>query len=123
MKVTSILTTLTVLLGVGIETASATCFVTGASYENKETAKYHAKRACEGYDGKKGAFQGRFAPGEFKNACVNISGTQSIRMSVGNLNKNTGFDLGDQDCTLRLQNEINNCGKGSEHDVSGWRFR
>ncbi|GKT60911.1 secreted protein [Colletotrichum tofieldiae] len=123
MKTTAVLASLTALMAVGIETASARCFQTGATYENKDTSKWHIQRACEGYDGRAGAFQGYYRPGEFKSACVTISGTQVIRMSVGNLNKNAGFDLADKDCTLRLQNEVNNCNRGSEHDVSGWRFR
>ncbi|KAF3001702.1 hypothetical protein E8E14_000313 [Neopestalotiopsis sp. 37M] len=103
--------------------ASAGCYSGGDVFQDKENARYNAQRACEGYDGIQGAFQGTFAPGEAKSACVQGSPTQRYDMVVQNLNTGASFDLADADCTLRLQNEINGCDHGGESDISGWRFR
>lgn len=113
----------TLLVGlVSATSVSATCFGSGVGWDNRNNAAYHAGRACRGYDGNAGAFQGWFAPGETKYACVD--GGQGIRYDfrVGNRNFDTGFDLGDDDCAARLGNEIWGCDLGGSSTVAGWEF-
>ncbi|KAK9778465.1 putative Lipoprotein [Seiridium cardinale] len=114
--------TATVLLAL-ISTVWAGCYGSGDIFQDKANARYHAQRACEGYDGNAGAFQGFFSAGQAKSVCVQGTTTQKYDMSVQNLNTGAGFDLADGDCTLRLHNEINGCDRGGQSDVSGWRFR
>lgn len=123
MKTTTILTTLAVVLGASIDSVAATCFGSGDVFQDKGNARWHVGRACRGYDGNQGAFQGTFAPGEAKYACVQGTNTQKYEITVQNLNTGAAFDLGDGDCVLRLENEINGCDRGGESTVSGWRFR
>ncbi|KAG9663985.1 hypothetical protein KCV03_g10276, partial [Aureobasidium melanogenum] len=123
MKTTTILTTLAVILGANIEGVVADCFGGGDVFQDKGNAKWHVGRACRGYDGNQGAFQGTFAPGEAKYACVQGTNTQKYEITVQNLNTGAAFDLGDGDCVLRLENEINGCDRGGESTVSDWRFR
>lgn len=100
-----------------ISTASAGCFSGGDSWQDKGAARQHAENACRG-----GAFAGTFAPGETKRACVQHSGTQRLDFVVQNQNNNAAIDLKDDDCVLRLQNEINECDKGGSSVISGWLF-
>jgi hypothetical protein len=124
MKITTTaLATVFALLGVGIDSVSAECYTSGATWQDRGAARWHVERACNGYDGNPGAFQGVFRPGEAKSACIQHSGTQKFDFSVQNLNTGASFDLGDADCVLRLQNEINGCGQGGQSDIAGWRFR
>lgn len=123
MKTTIAVATILTLLGVGIDSVSAGCYTSGETWQDTGAARYHAERACRGYDGKQGAFQGVFRAGEAKRACIQHSGTQKFEFMVQNLNNGASFDLGDADCVLRLQNEINGCARGGQSDVSGWRFR
>ena len=120
---TTAIATVFALLGVGIDSVSADCYTSGAFWPDQGAARFHAERACRGYDGNQGAFQGEFRPGEVKYACIQYSGTSKFEFSVQNLNTGASFDLGDDDCVLRLENEINGCGRGGESDVAGWRFR
>lgn len=120
---TTALATALTLLGASITTVSATCYTDGAFWPDQGAARYHAERACRGYDGNAGAFQGTFAPGEVKYACIQYSGTSKFEFSVQNQNLGASFDLGDDDCVLRLENEINGCGRGGESSVAGWHFR
>ncbi|KAJ4256020.1 hypothetical protein NW762_009094 [Fusarium torreyae] len=74
---------------------------------------------------KNGMFTGWFAPGQTKAMCPQLSGVghRKVLFEVQNLNKNTGFDLGDGDCYTRLANEIEGCSDGGSSNVAGWRFR
>ncbi|KAI0390464.1 hypothetical protein F5Y17DRAFT_461726 [Xylariaceae sp. FL0594] len=112
-----------VVISTLLATAYAGCFGGGEAFQDKATSRWHVQRACEGYDGQQGVFQGWFGPGAAKTVCVQVTGTQKIDMLVQNLNTGAGFDLGDADCTYRLQNEINGCDHGGQSDVSGWRFK
>ncbi|KAI1151139.1 hypothetical protein F4825DRAFT_372935 [Nemania diffusa] len=56
MKVATVLSAL-------VATVSAGCFTGGDIFQDKNLANYHAQRACAGYDGIAGAFQGYFNPG------------------------------------------------------------
>ncbi|KAF2839476.1 hypothetical protein M501DRAFT_1057744 [Patellaria atrata CBS 101060] len=123
MKTTTVLTTLFALLAAGIDSASASCFTSGEVWQDKGDARYHANRAYRRFDGNQGAFQGFFAPGEAKRAYIQHSNTQKLEFFVQNLNIDAGFDLGDGDYALRLENEINGCDRGGQSDIAGWRFR
>ncbi len=123
MKITTAaLTTIIALLGVGIDSVSAACYDSGAVWGDRVAARYHVERACRGYDGKRRAFQGVYKPGETKSACVE-SGLGKYNFRVQNLNRGASFDLRDADCVLRLHNVINDCERGGQSEVAGWRFR
>ncbi|KAK3996565.1 hypothetical protein QBC44DRAFT_402095 [Cladorrhinum sp. PSN332] len=123
MKTTAIFSSLVALLGVSPVAVMAGCYTGGDDWQDRGAARWHIERACKGYDGKQGAFQGFFNPGQAKSACIQHSGTQKFDLFVQNLNTGAGFDLGDNDCVLRLQNIVNGCAKGGQDDISGWRFR
>ncbi|KAB5559521.1 hypothetical protein GE09DRAFT_1220202 [Coniochaeta sp. 2T2.1] len=122
MKTTAI-STILALLATGTTTANAGCYTSGDSWQDRGNARYHVERACKGYDGHQGAFQGVYAPGEAKSACVQGTGTLKYDFVVQNLNTGASFDLADADCVWRLENEINGCAQGGQSDVAGWRFR
>jgi len=124
----------TLALGSMVEWASAhadyRCYQSGdimaTSFLN-----HHSKRACEGYDGIKGAFQGVFGPNEFRQVCVNV-GAQRINMEVQNLNGARSFDLLDTDCTAEFKAIVKQCQlsglsswlmQGGYGTNSGWWFR
>jgi hypothetical protein len=124
MKTTTTITSLVILLGAAVDSVSAAaCYGVGADFINKNDAIYHIGRACNGYDGKKGAFQGNFVPGEAKYVCVNGPGNQRYDMLVQNLNTGKGYNLADNDCALRLGIIVNDCLRGGEDTVAGWSFR
>ncbi len=119
----SLVTLVAALLSTGPMLASAGCFTSGEAYANKDAARSHVSNACYGYDGKRGAFEGHYAPGEIKNACVEVTPNQRIDMSVRNLNSREGFSLKNYDCSFRLAREIDACDRGSETEFAGWQFR
>jgi len=124
MKITTAaLATVFALLGVGIDSVSARCDNSGETWADAGAARWHVQRACRGFDRKKGAFQGVCRPGETKSLCVQHSGTQKYNFSVQNLNTGASFDLNDADCTLRLQNQIDECSQGGQSTIAGWQFR
>jgi len=124
---TIILATLITFLGVSINSASANCYNSNfpPAWFDRDEAQYHVNRACRGYDGLSGGFQGWFGPGETKYVCVNCPDGRDCRLEFTIKNENTGasFDLGDDDCATRLGNEIWGCSNGGESSVSGWHFR
>ncbi|KAF4986128.1 hypothetical protein FDECE_16111 [Fusarium decemcellulare] len=122
MKTTTALVNLFALLVVGIDSVSAACHGSGDTWQDAGAARSHVERACKGYDGNAGRFQGTFAAGESRHVCVQHSGTQKFEFTVRNENNGAALDLGDDDCVLRLQNEINACPRGGQSSVSGWFF-
>ena len=102
------------------------CYGTG-HWLDRVSLAYHAGRACNGYDGVKGAFQGWFAPNEHRSVCVN-SWTGKIIMEIHNQNKAKGFDLADADCGYEFSQILNKCPPtalitGGYGTNSGWYFR
>ncbi|KAL2204299.1 hypothetical protein CC79DRAFT_1128973 [Sarocladium strictum] len=95
-----------------------------ARWPSRNNPRYHAGRACRGYDGNRGALQGVFRPGETKEVCVNsdADSRMSYTFRIKNLNQNQGFDLDDEDCLKRLANEIDGCANGGSSIVAGWEF-
>ena len=107
------------VLSFGIQSAVAGCFESGASWTNREEARNFVHSAC--FDNG-GMFTGNFDPRQLKAMCP-LSGNLGLEFVVQNLNTNTGFDLGNEDCYERLNNEIFACEHGGESTVSGWYFR
>ncbi|KAK6004632.1 hypothetical protein QM012_008494 [Aureobasidium pullulans] len=119
MKTTTILTTFTGLVAFGTQTATAKCFGSGQFWPNKEEARSFIHDACYKANG---MFTGNYDPRQLKAMCPR-SGNMGLEFVVQNLNTNTGFDLGDDDCYNRLSNEIFGCDHGGESTISGWFFR
>ncbi|KAL0939196.1 uncharacterized protein CTRU02_205806 [Colletotrichum truncatum] len=118
--------TFVAILGATLASA-ATCYYTGER-ATADLIKYHSKRACEGYDGKRGAFQGIFLTNEVKFACVNLQNDIKLEMWVTNENSRQSFDLNDGDCTKEFANLMRDCqengvSQGGQNTVAGWRFR
>jgi hypothetical protein len=122
MKPTTFATLIT-LLG----SASANCYNPNfpPAWFNRDEAQWHVNRACRGYDGNSGAFQGVFGPGETKYVCIDCPDNRDCKLefSIQNENYGASFDLGDDDCATKLGNEIWGCSNGGESSVSGWHFR
>jgi hypothetical protein len=112
---------LATLISINAEVASARCFAVGWSLDKQE-AKGWVDHACRANGG---MFTGNFAPGQTKSMCPKskYSNSGKTKFEVQNQNKNTGFDLGDDDCVKRLYSEIDSCSWGGESSYSGWRFR
>ncbi|KAF4920305.1 hypothetical protein CGCVW01_v007010 [Colletotrichum viniferum] len=121
MKLSSSLASLAVLC-TSVAYVSAGCYTHGEKWANQQDAVYHTGRACRGYDGNKGAFQGWFASGETKNLCYQYA-DQKWEFQITNLNEGSGFDLNDDDCANGLAREIIGCESGGQSDNAGWRFR
>ncbi|KXJ87077.1 hypothetical protein Micbo1qcDRAFT_179328 [Microdochium bolleyi] len=130
MKPSTILIGTAALLS-GTASANYECWWGGA-LALTGTVKYHAERACKGYDGKKGAFQGWFAPGESRKVCVNNL-AERIAFEVVNENRNQGFDLDDNDCYKEFEELVDKCTRkwqgigdftnGGRGSTSGWFFK
>lgn len=71
-----------------------------------------------------GMFTGYYQPRQVKMMCPHSKfNNLGLVFEVENQNTEVGFDLGDDDCYERLNNEIFGCGQGGESSVAGWRFR
>jgi hypothetical protein len=119
MKSTTFLTALASALSLTLRTASGECFKDGASWPNREQARGFAWDACHSVNG---MFTGNYEPRQLKAMCPD-SGSLGLEFVVQNLNTEVGFDLGDDDCSERLNNEIFACEHGGESTVAGWFFR
>lgn len=69
-----------------------------------------------------GMFTSNYAPLQLKAMCPR-SGNMGVEFVVQNQNRDTGFDLGDDDCSERLNDEIFGCAHGGESVIAGWYFR
>ncbi|PNS18974.1 ATP-dependent DNA helicase mph1 [Sphaceloma murrayae] len=99
------------------------CYNSGAENQNLDTVFFHIGRACSGYDGNRGRFQGVFGAGETRVACVNVENGQHIDLVVQNRGSQ-GFDLRDEDCTNELIFLAGYCpSRGGEFSKAGWFFR
>ncbi|KAF9760873.1 hypothetical protein IL306_004082 [Fusarium sp. DS 682] len=116
------ITLLCAFISLSLKPVSAGCFSGGDEWQDRAAARQHVVNACKGFSGNTGAFQGTFAPGEAKHACVQHSPTQELDFTVQTKNTNAAIDLGDDDCVLRLQNEINSCAHGGSSVISDWLF-
>ncbi|KAH8585292.1 hypothetical protein B0O99DRAFT_696679 [Bisporella sp. PMI_857] len=118
MKIPTILAALSAILASKVQGVAATCYKSGDTWPNLETAYRFVAEACYNNGG---MFTGYYSPGQTKAMCPRDGGIGLV-FEVQNLN-NDGFDLGDDDCLLRLKNEILACSHGGESTVAGWRFR
>lgn len=107
MKFTATLASLAVLSAAFVGNVSATsCYGKGQTLQIKDAA-YHFGRACRGYDGKKGAFQGPFKGGETKSACVGHKGDR-FNFYLENRAGHTR-DLTDDGCVKEFTKIVNDC--------------
>ncbi|KAJ5041611.1 uncharacterized protein L3040_005189 [Drepanopeziza brunnea f. sp. 'multigermtubi'] len=90
---TTVLVSLTSLFSL----ASASCYGSGDGWPNKEQARGFVYDACH------------------KNG--------GLLFIVENLNRESGFDLGDGDCEKELNRLIFECDLGGDSVVAGWHFR
>jgi hypothetical protein len=94
----------------------------------KKEARGWASDACRKNGG---MFTGNYAPGQTKAMCPETTRqgldpkryARKVKFEVQNLNKNTGFDLRDDDCYDKLVSEINSCTYGGKTIIVSWRFR
>ncbi|KAK4631959.1 hypothetical protein CLAFUW4_02591 [Fulvia fulva] len=120
MKTTAMLSAAVGILALGVQNVAAGCYG-GENWPNQEEARSFVQNACYNNGG---MFTGWYAARQTKSMCPRASSNNmGLLFEVQNLNSNTGFDLGDDDCYNRLTNEIFGCGQGGESTVSGWRFR
>jgi len=115
---------LAALVSLNADLVSAKCFVKlfNAWTLNVKEAKAWVDFACRGNGG---MFTGNFAPGQTKRMCPKskYSNLGTTLFEIENQNKNAGFDLGNDDCVMRLYSEIEKCDYGGESSYSGWRFK
>ena len=133
------------MLSFGTQSVQAKCFGDGATWPNREVRK---RPSCDAgnaawdtlltrfalapqearsfvYDAchkNGGMFTGNFAPLQLKAMCPR-SGNMGVEFVVQNQNREVGFDLGDDDCSERLNDEIFACAYGGESVIAGWYFR
>ncbi|KAK7187150.1 secreted protein [Paraphaeosphaeria sporulosa] len=69
-----------------------------------------------------GGVSGYFAQGQTKYFCIQHSALQKSEFWVQWKGKG-GLTLDDNDCKLRLKNEINGCKWGGESTIADWYFR
>lgn len=110
MKLTATLASLAVLSAAFVGNVSATsCYRKGELLQIRDAA-YHFGRACRGYDGKKGSFQGPFKGGETKSTCVNHNGDR-FNFYLENREGHTR-DLTDDGCVKEFTKIMNDCRDG-----------
>ena len=120
--------TVPVVLGLAFMSAAQrtwACFPVGV-YLGSGNALYHARRACSGYDGKTGAFQGQYSRGEEKAACIAGSPGFKTNLAVRRLESSGGnarVDLSDSDCEKEFEILIEQCNsRGGRSYNGGWTF-
>ncbi|KAI1022906.1 hypothetical protein LB503_000028 [Fusarium chuoi] len=112
------------LIGLSINLVSATCFFTGAKWNNRTAARMHAFSACKGDGVNRGVFQVDFAAKQGITTCVQYSATQRFVFTIENLNVDRPPTKLDQDhCVGGLHHEILECARGGTSTAGQWRFR
>ena len=119
MKTTTAIAALCSMLTFGIQSVEAGCYGRGESWPNREEARSFVDHACRAEGG---MFTGFFEPHQEKSMCPSSRGL-GLLFTIRNDNAQQGFDLGDDDCVTRLENEIYGCENGGESEVAGWFFR
>lgn len=100
--------------------SSMLTFGDGATWPNKEQARAFVYDACHKNGG---MFTGNYDPCQLKAMCPRGDNDVGLEFVVQNQNAGQAFDLGDDDCSDRLNNEIFGCEHGGESVVAGWYFR
>jgi hypothetical protein len=96
------------------------CYSGGLSWYMKKKAAASAAvdGLCHGGDG---GVSGYFAQGQSKTGCVNLSGDSHANFEVAWYGHG-GLTLNDNDCKVRLKNEINACEFGGGNTAYDWFF-
>lgn len=114
MKLHTLLAILAPVLG----TAQAGCYSGGESWGNeKGGATAAASAICYG-----GIIGGYFNEGQTKYYCSPLAGNKKAEFWV-RWGGRGGLTLNNDDCVLRLTNEIGGCEHGGESTVADWYFR
>lgn len=119
MKTTTTIAALCSVLAFSIQSVEAGCYTGGKSWPNVEEARSFVDFACRGENG---MFTGEFALRQAKSMCPTSRGL-GLLFTVRNDNTQEGFDLDENDCITRLENEIYGREHGGESEVAGWFFR
>ncbi|KAI9791721.1 MAG: hypothetical protein M1816_003531 [Peltula sp. TS41687] len=116
---TSILTLLTATLTLGLSLfptfVSATCFNTGAYWDDKEPALQAAASACDGH------LHGVYLAGESKRACANGTDGKKIEFNIFNMASEIR-KLGPTECRDGLAREVVGCERGGKTSYIYWEF-
>ncbi|KAH6672629.1 hypothetical protein B0J14DRAFT_374965 [Halenospora varia] len=118
---TTILVALSGMLAFNIQGVIAGCYTHGremTAADNANARKF-AHDACYNNGG---MFTGYFSPGQTKSMCPRADSDIPMLFKIENQNKSVGFDLGDDDCYLRLNNLITGCSRGGDDQIAGWHF-
>lgn len=99
-------------------TVQAGCYSGGASWDNeKGRATATVSAVCYGH-----IIGGFFNEGQTKYYCVQLTDNKKGEFWVGWKGRG-GLTLNDDDCVLRLTNEIGGCSHGGESTIADWYFR
>ena len=125
MKTTAFLAVLCAAF-TAVSASDTTCKHNGNQLDNNWVI-FHTGRACTGYDGKTGKFQGTFEPGEMRHACVTFEDNKKLELWLQNQNGQKSFDVKDDDCVLEFIYLTADCGKGGytkggTRENAGWKF-
>lgn len=119
MKSTTTLSGLISIVSLTTQGVTTTCYGFGDIRRNTETARSFVEHACYANGG---MFTGNFNPRQTKSMCPRDGGLCYL-FEIQNWNDHQGFDLGNDDCYNRSNNEIFGCLRDGQSTVSGWRFR
>lgn len=96
----------------------------GDQLTSYDEAAYHIHRACYGYDGKTGAFQGYYPAHNDKTVCVQLNNGgdgihHKLDMQIRN-DGNNGYGLNPADCEKRLSDILTIVGCQGFYDRATW---
>lgn len=112
------LSTLAAILLPALGTVQAGCYSSGVRWNaDANQAVSTISTIC-----KSGQIGGFFGAGQTKYFCLNLPNNKKGEFWVQNKGSQ-GFNLNNDDCILRLNNEVLGCQYGGESVVSGWYFR
>jgi hypothetical protein len=118
MRITNSFASFFVLLVSTTDFAQAECYKSGIGWGDRSAAYWHAGRACRGYDGIAGVFQGSYAPGQIKRGCVDF-GDMKFEFGVRSKNDFNSDVIDPEYCYRRLSDEIN-CDLGGSNTKDNW---
>jgi hypothetical protein len=110
--------TIIAVLAPGIITVQAGCYSGGPTwYPDQGTANEFVYSIC-----KSRGISGFFNQGQTKYRCRQMGSDKKFEFWV-QWKGPGGLTLHNQDCNMRLKNEINGCGNGGESTIADWYFR
>ncbi|KEZ40059.1 hypothetical protein SAPIO_CDS9065 [Scedosporium apiospermum] len=111
------LITLVAILAPVLGTVHAGCYSGGESWgSEKGKATSAAVQVCDT------TVAGDFTGGQLKSACRQLTDTKRVEFVVQWKGSGNAF-ISDDECVLRLTNEIGGCSNGGESDIGQWFFR